>query len=152
MLKPCYPRQPNKAPALLLSKTAPFNLLQRFKQHVTRSKLVFITGASSGLGQALALRYYQAGYTLALVARRTSEIESSVSRYNIYPDSYKIYSADVAHIDSIEAGCSYRVIPWQMGVVAKLLKLMPNWLFDKALSGRPRKQRSIENAAYTLKR
>ncbi|RZI97380.1 MAG: SDR family NAD(P)-dependent oxidoreductase, partial [Variovorax sp.] len=38
--------------------------------------LVFITGASSGIGQALAGRFYDAGYDLALVARRTSEIES----------------------------------------------------------------------------
>ena len=32
--------------------------------------LVFITGASSGIGQALAARYAQAGWRLALVARR----------------------------------------------------------------------------------
>jgi NAD(P)-dependent dehydrogenase (short-subunit alcohol dehydrogenase family) len=34
--------------------------------------LVFITGASSGIGQALAWRYYQAGWRLALVARRAA--------------------------------------------------------------------------------
>jgi hypothetical protein len=28
-----------------------------------------------------------------------------------------------------------------MGVVAKLLRLLPNALFDKVLAGRPRKQR-----------
>jgi short-subunit dehydrogenase len=67
------------------------------------SKLVFITGASSGIGQALALTYYQAGYKLALVARRISEIESWASRHKISPDSYKIYSANVADIDSIVA-------------------------------------------------
>ena len=42
---------------------------------------------------------------------------------------------------AIEAGASYRVIPWQMGVVAKLLRLLPNGLFDKVLAGRPRKHR-----------
>ncbi len=42
---------------------------------------------------------------------------------------------------AIEAGTSYRVIPWQMGVVAKLLRLLPNALFDKLLAGRPRKPR-----------
>ena len=42
---------------------------------------------------------------------------------------------------AIEAGASYRVIPWQMGVVAKLLRLLPNPVFDRLLSGRPRKRR-----------
>lgn len=67
------------------------------------TKLVFITGASSGIGQALALTYYKAGYQLALVARRTDEIESWSSEYKISKNSYKIYSADVSNIDSIVA-------------------------------------------------
>jgi NADP-dependent 3-hydroxy acid dehydrogenase YdfG len=37
---------------------------------MTTSPLVFITGASSGIGQALAASFYDAGYRLALVARR----------------------------------------------------------------------------------
>jgi short-subunit dehydrogenase len=47
---------------------------------------------------------------------------------------------------TIQAGVSYRVIPWQMGVVAKLLRLLPNAVFDKALSGRARKQRKPESS------
>ncbi len=43
--------------------------------------------------------------------------------------------------ETIEAGSSYRVIPWQMGVVAKLLRLLPNAVFDRALVGRARKPR-----------
>ncbi len=253
------------------------------------SKLVFITGASSGIGQALAWRFHQAGYKLALVARRPLEIKNALSPRGISEDSYQIYSADVSNIDSIaaaghaclaaqglpdvviaaagisvgvdtadrgdldvmaqtfatnnvgtaatfhpfvglmsargsgtlvgigsvngirgfaghgancpskaalinyceclrvelrqtgvkvvticpgyvatpltshnqyampflmrpevfadqafktiEAQISYRVIPWQMGVVAKALRLLPNWAFDKAFSGRPRKPR-----------
>jgi short-subunit dehydrogenase len=42
---------------------------------------------------------------------------------------------------AIVAGDSYRVIPWQMGVLAKLLRLLPNALFDRALSKRQRKRR-----------
>jgi short-subunit dehydrogenase len=42
---------------------------------------------------------------------------------------------------AIEAGTSYRVIPWQMGLVAKLLRLLPNAVFDKLFAGRPRKPR-----------
>ena len=63
--------------------------------------LVVITGASSGIGQALALRYHRAGYRLALAARRTSEVKTWASAQGISADSYEIYSADVAAIDSI---------------------------------------------------
>jgi short-subunit dehydrogenase len=263
---------------------------------MSSSKLVFITGASSGIGQALAWRFYQAGYRLALVARRVSEVESWCSRQEISADRYQIYSADVGVTDSIvaagkdcigsqglpdvvianagisvgmdsairedidvlaqtlatnniglaatfhpfiagmvqrksgalvgiasvagirglpghgaycaskaavisyceslrgemraetgkdgvkvvtiapgyvatpltaknpysmpflmkaedfaeqafrtiETGTSYRVIPWQMGIVAKLLRLLPNWLYDKVLAGRPRKPRKSQ--------
>ena len=65
------------------------------------SKLVFITGASSGIGQALALRFARAGYRLALVARRTSEINAWASAHSISASSYRIYSVDVAVMDSI---------------------------------------------------
>ncbi|RZJ24402.1 MAG: SDR family oxidoreductase [Haliea sp.] len=255
-------------------------------------KLVFITGASSGIGQALAWRYHQAGWRLALAARRTAEIETWAQQQGLQPDRYAVYRADVAdtasivaagqaciaaqgvpdavianagisvgmdtavrddievmahtfatnnvglaatfhpfvqamvqrgsgalvgiasvagirglpghgaycsskaavisyceslrgelkpggvkvvticpgYIDTpltrenryampflmqpqdfadhafraIEAGDSWRVIPWQMGWVAKLLRLLPNALFDKALAGRPRKHRQGE--------
>ena len=63
--------------------------------------LVFITGASSGIGQALAWRYAQAGYRLALAARQTSLIESWVGQHGISANSYQIYSADVSVPDSI---------------------------------------------------
>lgn len=255
-------------------------------------KLVFITGASSGIGQALALRYHQAGWRLALSARRTAEIESWAQGIQLPRDRYEVYGADVADIDSIvaagmscvarqgvpdavianagisigmdtaergdldmmvrlyatnniglaatfhpfvtrmvergsgalvgigsvagirglpghaayssskaavisfceslrgelrasgvnvvticpgyidtpltrenkysmpflmrpeefaeqafraiEAGASYRVIPWQMGIVAKLMRMLPNALYDRLLAGRPRKHRQSE--------
>ena len=70
---------------------------------MTTSPLVFITGASSGIGQALAARFYDAGYRLALVARRTAEIESWANARQLSADRYQIYSADVAQTDSIVA-------------------------------------------------
>lgn len=66
-------------------------------------QLVFITGASSGIGQALAWRYYQAGWRLALVARRTGEIQAWAARQRIDPARYAVYEADVAQVDSIVA-------------------------------------------------
>ena len=70
---------------------------------MTPSPLVFITGASSGIGQALAASFYDAGYRLALVARRTGEIESWAAARQLSADRYRIYSADVAQTDSIVA-------------------------------------------------
>ena len=67
--------------------------------------LVLITGASSGIGQALAWRYYQAGYRLALIARRADAIQSWASAQSISTDSYTIYSADVADRAQIIAAC-----------------------------------------------
>lgn len=58
--------------------------------------LAFITGASSGLGQALALRFYQGGYSLALVARRTAEVEAWARAHQIENARYQIYLADVS--------------------------------------------------------
>lgn len=256
------------------------------------SDLVFITGASSGIGQALALRYYRDGARLALVARRTAEVQRWAAEQRLDAARFKVYGADVsdegamarigrdciaaqglpdvvianagisvgmdtAHFDdldvmrrsfatnnvglvatfhpfvaamnergsgtlvgiasvaairglpghgaycaskaavvayceslrgecrpfgvkvvtllpgyidtpltrgnrysmpflmqvddfadqavrAIRAQVSYRVIPWQMGVLAKLLRLLPNWLYDRALAGRPRKKRASE--------
>lgn len=65
--------------------------------------LIFITGASSGIGQALAWRYYQAGYTLALVARRMEEIQAWAQSQALDATRYRIYRADVSDIESIVA-------------------------------------------------
>lgn len=256
------------------------------------SELVFITGASSGIGQALALRYYRDGARLALVARRTAEVERWAAEQKLDAARFKVYGADVADLDAmarigreciaaqglpdvvianagisigmdtahfddlevmrrtfetnnvglaatfhpfvaamnerrsgtlvgvasvaairglpghgaycasksavvayceslrgecrpfgvsvvtllpgyidtpltrgnrysmpflmqvedfadqavrtIRAQVSYRVIPWQMGVLAKVLRLLPNWLYDRALGSRPRKKRASE--------
>lgn len=45
---------------------------------------------------------------------------------------------------AIVAGKRYRVIPWQMGIVAKLMRMLPDALFDRAVAGRARKHRRNE--------
>ena len=67
--------------------------------------LVFITGASSGIGQALAARFARAGWRLALVARRVDEVQRWAQALPLAPDRYAVYAADVQSITSIvEAG------------------------------------------------
>ena len=65
--------------------------------------LVFITGASSGIGLALAARHAAAGWRLALVARRTAPIEAWAARQGLAPERWRAYAADVQDVDSIVA-------------------------------------------------
>lgn len=44
--------------------------------------------------------------------------------------------------DAIIAGERYRTIPWQMGVLATILKFMPRWLFDRLIANRRQKPRA----------
>jgi short-subunit dehydrogenase len=74
--------------------------------------LVFITGASSGIGQAMAARYAQAGWRLALAARRVGEIEHWAKSQGLGRDRCIAYSADVQQIDNI-IGAAERCIDEQ---------------------------------------
>ena len=65
--------------------------------------LAFVTGASSGIGQALAARLHEAGYRLALAARRTAEIEAWAASRGIGAGDVQVYGCDVAQIGSIVA-------------------------------------------------
>lgn len=63
--------------------------------------LVYITGASSGIGQALAQRYAQAGWRLALVARRADVLQAWARAQGLDAGRCGVYAADVADPDSI---------------------------------------------------
>ena len=70
-------------------------------------------------------------------------IDTPLTRGNRYSMPFLMPAAafaDRAHA-AIVAGTSYRVIPWQMGIVAKLMRALPNPVFDRLLAGRPRKRR-----------
>ena len=73
-------------------------------------------------------------------------VDTPLTRQNRYSMPFLLTPQQFAEraFRAIEAGTSYRVIPWQMGMVAKLLRLLPNALFDRALAGRPRKHRQGE--------
>ena len=47
-------------------------------------------------------------------------------------------------LDAIAAGVGLRVIPWQMGMLARVLRILPNWVYDRVLARRPRKARQSQ--------
>jgi len=70
-------------------------------------------------------------------------VDTPLTRGNPYrmpflmaPDEF----ADRAY-RAIRRGVSYQVIPWQMGVLAKLLRVLPNAWLDRLVAGRGRKPR-----------
>jgi short-subunit dehydrogenase len=75
-------------------------------------------------------------------------IDTPLTRGNPYPMPFLMPAAAFADaaFAAVSAGRSYRVIPWPMALVAKLLRVLPNGLFDRVLAGRARKPRRSEVA------
>ena len=71
--------------------------------HSPLAPLVLITGASSGIGQALAMAYYQQGARLALLARRKDNMLEWAHAQGLDLQRVTVYGADVAQTDSVVA-------------------------------------------------
>ena len=73
-------------------------------------------------------------------------VDTPLTRGNPYPMPFLMPAAGFADaaFAAVSAGRSYRVIPWPMAVVAKLLRVLPNGLFDRVVAGRARKPRHTE--------
>jgi NAD(P)-dependent dehydrogenase (short-subunit alcohol dehydrogenase family) len=72
-------------------------------------------------------------------------IETPMTAVNAYrmPFLMPVARASERFAAAIAAGTTYTVIPWQMGVVAKILRLLPNWLYDRLFTSAPRKPRGL---------
>jgi hypothetical protein len=70
-------------------------------------------------------------------------IDTPMTQVNRYPMPFLMSVEKFAAlaVKAIAAGVSYKVIPWQMGLVAKLLRLLPNWLYDALFARAPHKAR-----------
>jgi NAD(P)-dependent dehydrogenase (short-subunit alcohol dehydrogenase family) len=89
------------------------------------------------------LRVEMAPHGIDVVTICPGYIDTPMTRHNAYampflmaPDKFA-----AAAVRAIERGTSYTVIPWQMGVVAKLLRALPNPVYDWAFSNAPHKAR-----------
>jgi len=68
---------------------------------------VFITGASSGIGRALACAYRQRGWRVALVARRLNVLQAWVQSQGWTPEQALCCAADVTQIDPMIAAAHH---------------------------------------------
>jgi NAD(P)-dependent dehydrogenase (short-subunit alcohol dehydrogenase family) len=70
-------------------------------------------------------------------------IDTPMTQRNAYPMPFLMAPEKfaAAAVRAIERGNSYAVIPWQMGVVAKLLRMLPNGVYDLAFARAPHKAR-----------
>jgi len=89
------------------------------------------------------------GSGIAVVTIAPGFIRTPLTADNPYPMPFLMDAEAFARaaVDAIERGDSYRVIPWQMAWVARLLRILPNWAFDRALARRGRKPRAPAGAA-----
>ena len=91
--------------------------------------------------ESLRLEMRSSGIKVVTIA--PGYIETPMTAINPYPMPFMLPAAEAARrfARAIERGTSYTVIPWQMGIVAKGLRLLPNWLYDRLFANAPRKPR-----------
>lgn len=92
------------------------------------------------------LRVELAGSGVRVVTVAPGYIRTPMTAHNPYRMPFLMDADDFAlrACAAIERGVSYTVIPWQMGWVAKLLRLVPDRLYDRLARNAPRKPRQGE--------
>ncbi|MBK7355140.1 SDR family oxidoreductase [Propionivibrio sp.] len=93
--------------------------------------------------ESLRLEMRESGIKVVTIA--PGYVETPMTAINPYPMPFLLTADDAARriARAIERGTSYAVIPWQMGIVAKLLRLLPDALYDRLFAHAPRKPRVL---------
>ena len=70
-------------------------------------------------------------------------IKTRMTAVNPYPMPFILDADEAARrmVRAIARQTSYSVIPWQMNWVGRVLKMLPNWLYDRLFVNAPRKPR-----------
>lgn len=102
------------------------------------SKAAFISYLES-------LRLEMRGSGVKVVTVCPGYIRTPMTDINPYPMPFMLEADEAARriARAIERGCSFTVVPWQMGIVGRLLKLLPNWLYDVLFAKAKHKPRGI---------
>ena len=94
------------------------------------------------------LRLEMRPYGIKVVTIAPGYIATPMTAINPYRMPFLLPADEAARrfARAIERGTSYVVIPWQMGIVAKILRLLPNALYDRLFANAPRKPRLPGNS------
>ena len=70
-------------------------------------------------------------------------IDTPMTEINPYPMPFILPADEAARrfAAAIRRGASYTVIPWQMAVVARLMHVLPRWIYDPLAAKSGRKPR-----------
>ncbi|MDP2809556.1 MAG: SDR family oxidoreductase [Rhodocyclaceae bacterium] len=92
------------------------------------------------------LRVELSGSGVKVVTVAPGYIETPMTAVNPYPMPFLLPADEAARriARAIDAGKSHAVVPWQMAVVAKLLRMLPNPVFDALASRAARKPRGLD--------
>jgi hypothetical protein len=91
------------------------------------------------------LRQEMRGSGVRVVTICPGYIRTPMTDINPYPMPFMLEADEAARriARAIERGSSLAVIPWQMGLVGRVLKLLPNWLYDRLFAGVKHKPRGL---------
>ncbi len=77
-----------------------------------QNKIVFVTGASSGIGAACAKIFAAAGSKLILAARRKERLQELVKKLNLNPSQFCLLQLDVRDRTAVESAISSLPSEW----------------------------------------
>jgi NAD(P)-dependent dehydrogenase (short-subunit alcohol dehydrogenase family) len=103
----------------------------------------YCASKAAAISYCESLRVGLRGSGIRVVTIAPGFIRTPMTAGNPYPMPFLMDVDAFAHraADAIERGKSFTVIPWQMGWLARLLRVLPDWAFDRLLAGRARKPR-----------
>lgn len=97
--------------------------------------------AAIGYLEALRLELHASGVKVCTIC--PGFIATPMTARNPYPMPFLIQADDAARrfARAMDRGASYAVIPWQMAIVGRILKLLPDPVYDAMMAGAGRKPR-----------
>ena len=89
------------------------------------------------------LRAEMQHYNIAVSTIAPGYVRTPMTEQNQYKMPF-LMDADVfaaKFVDAVEAKVRFKIIPWQMGVIARIMRLVPPFLWDYAMKKAPHKKR-----------